>query len=270
MKVGRSAELTKAVVIGASGAMSNITATTLWMHRVHTHHSYNPPKALELAARTIIWGSGVKPRIWAAVHRDHHDYADMPGDPHSPVMQGKFGVAKILFKNAFLYRNTASTKKDEDLPEDLQPDNLDKKIFDRTKTGVAASLASHVVMNKLVGNRARMGLLSFAIEKVGYVAGGNFVNAIGHGGQHPWRATLGAEIQPHEDGSYGADSVTVGAFTLGEGMQRAHHAHPENYFFGNRESLSIPRQFARDSAGALIGQMIDHGLAETSHKSTVV
>jgi fatty-acid desaturase len=54
-------------------------------HRLHTHRSYQIPKALEYffaicGALTLEGG----PIFWVATHRIHHQKSDQPGDPHSP------------------------------------------------------------------------------------------------------------------------------------------------------------------------------------------
>jgi fatty-acid desaturase len=54
-------------------------------HRLHTHRSYQVPRALEYVfavcgAMTFEGG----PIFWVATHRVHHQKSDRPGDPHSP------------------------------------------------------------------------------------------------------------------------------------------------------------------------------------------
>ena len=54
-------------------------------HRLHTHRSYEVPKALEyffavLGTMTLEGG----PIFWVAVHRVHHQRSDQEGDPHTP------------------------------------------------------------------------------------------------------------------------------------------------------------------------------------------
>ena len=267
MRLPKGSELAKATSIGLAAGYADVVATTAWMHREYTHNSVQLPKPLSLLARTVIWGTGTRPRVWAAVHRDHHDFADTPGDPHSPVMQGKFGVPKILAKGALLYRKYTEKKTDDVMPPDLRPDQLDKKVFDKVQLGLTASVAGHMALNRLAGNPATLGLWSFAVEKTSYVVGGNFVNGIGHGGQHPWRAVVTGEIEPFEDGTYGADSVSVGIVTLGEGMQRAHHENPGSPFFGDREGLNLVQQFARDSAGTVLSLMIDNRIANPGQRA---
>jgi stearoyl-CoA desaturase (delta-9 desaturase) len=255
-------QLEKAAIIGVAAGSLDFAATSGWMHRSLTHKSFEPAKPIKAVARTTIWGTGVIPRVWAAVHRDHHAFADTSGDPHSPVLQGKFGILKIMAKNPFLYREAASRITDEALPEDLQPDIYDKKIFDKTNHGLAASLVGHATVNRLAGNPVYMGLVSFGVEKAIYLAGGNAVNAVGHGGKHPFKAMVTGEIEANDDGTYGADSALVGALTLGEGMQRYHHEHPDSMFFGPADELTWPERTFRDPVGALALTLVDHGLAK--------
>ncbi len=257
----RNKRLLKAAAIGVGATSMELATTTGWMHRSLTHNSYKLSKPLELGARTIAWGIGANTRDWAAVHRLHHEHADMQGDPHSPVMQGRWGVLKVLTKNFFLYRDATRKLTEADMPQDLQPDKFDKLIFDKKTTGILANLAGHIAVNKAVGNPGYMGLLSFGINKAGYIAGGNFVNSIGHAGKHPWKALFTGKIEPNADGSYGADSVLVGALTGGEGNQKFHHEHPEEVLFGPEIELTWLERAERDLGGTAVLALIEAGLA---------
>ena len=54
-------------------------------HRLHTHRSYKVPLWLEyffaLCGSLTLEGG---PIFWVATHRLHHQFSDLPGDPHSP------------------------------------------------------------------------------------------------------------------------------------------------------------------------------------------
>jgi fatty-acid desaturase len=71
-------------------------------HRLHTHRSYQVPRALEYlfavcGAMTFEGG----PIFWVATHRIHHQKSDQPGDPHSPRDGGWWAhVGWILFGEA--------------------------------------------------------------------------------------------------------------------------------------------------------------------------
>ncbi len=71
-------------------------------HRLHTHRSYKVPLWLEyffaLCGSLTLEGG---PIFWVSTHRLHHQYSDLPGDPHSPN-DGAFWshVGWILFGEA--------------------------------------------------------------------------------------------------------------------------------------------------------------------------
>jgi hypothetical protein len=64
------------ITIAAMEAMSLVALTTLYNHRELTHQSLKLKPVLRTLARTAMWGIGMKPRIWADVHLDHHGYPD--------------------------------------------------------------------------------------------------------------------------------------------------------------------------------------------------
>lgn len=251
--------------IGAADVLANTAATSGYMHRELTHEAYKLHPKLKTLARTVIWGNGMIPREWAAVHRIHHEESDTPKDPHSPVQQGRFGILKLLARNPFLFRDSVKEVRKKPLPDDLQPDELDKKLFDNSKAGMAASLAGHVALNKAAGNSAAMAPVSWAIGKVGYVFAGNMVNAFGHAGKRPMRAVVTGEIEPHEDGTYGSDNAVIGTLTLGEGWQKEHHENPQKINFAPDRIQGMRRKIA-DPVGASVEFLMDHGLAAESER----
>ena len=57
------------------------------------------------AFRFVIWvATGIRPRQWVAVHRKHHAFTDVEGDPHSPVLHGWL---KVQMLNLAMYRREA-------------------------------------------------------------------------------------------------------------------------------------------------------------------
>jgi fatty-acid desaturase len=258
-------QLAVASAIGVVGGLADFAATTIYMHREYAHKAHKLARPLAMIGRIIIWGTGTRPRVWATVHRQHHKFADKEGDPHSPVLQGDHGVLKLFFKNTPMYSRAArAVEKADVFAADLQPDELDKKVFDKTKLGLAASLAGHVVVNKAVGNPGYMGAASWLVEKAVYISGGNLVNSIGHAGAKVGNAIVkGEQPTPHPDGSYGADSKLVGALTMGEGNQKYHHEHPKSVFFGpNPEEHSWIENVVRDLGGTAALAAIKVGWAK--------
>lgn len=241
--------------------LANTAATSGYMHRELTHGAYRLHPKLKLLARTVIWGNGMVPREWAAVHRIHHDESDTPNDPHSPVQQGRYGLLKLLVRNPFLFRDKVKEVRNQPMPADLQPDKLDINVFDKSKAGLTASFAGHVALNKVAGNHPAMGAVSWGIGKAGYVLAGNLVNSFGHAGKHPLKALVTGRIEPHSDGTYGSDNPVIGTLTLGEGWQKEHHERPEKANFAPDRITGSVRYIA-DPVGSAVETLGRYGLAE--------
>ena len=98
-------------IIIATLVMTHITivCVTLYLHRGQAHKGiiFNP--LLEHFMRFWLWlTTGMVTKQWVAVHRKHHRFSDVDGDPHSPHV---YGIRQVFFKGALLY-NEASKDKD--------------------------------------------------------------------------------------------------------------------------------------------------------------
>ena len=75
---------------------------TVTFHRLLAHRSYRLIKPLEylfsLFANLGCTGSSVG---WVFVHRAHHMHTDTTGDPHSPVVYGRWGAIAGQYGGAF-------------------------------------------------------------------------------------------------------------------------------------------------------------------------
>ena len=262
-------QLVRATAIGTVAGLADFLATTCWMHRSLTHKAYKLAPPLEGAARAVIWGTGTRPRVWATVHRAHHQNADIEGDPHSPVLQGRYGVIKLFFKNTPMYGRAArAVEKEGVFAVDLQPDKLDRRFFDRTQLGLMASFFGHIVVNRAASNAGYMGPVSWGIEKLVYIMGGNLVNSLGHAGVHPFKALVAGEIEKQPDGTFGADSKVVSLLTLGEGNQRYHHEHPRSLYFGeNPEETPLLARATKDLGGTAALWLVRTNLAKRPRKT---
>ena len=82
-----------------------ILSVTLYLHRSQTHRAVEFHPVIAHFMRFWLWlTTGMITREWVAVHRRHHQYADAPGDPHSPSL---FGIKAVLFTGASLYYQAA-------------------------------------------------------------------------------------------------------------------------------------------------------------------
>ena len=146
------------------------------------------------------------------MHRKHHAFTDVDGDPHSPKL---LGWPAGQLGNIGLYRKVAS---DPDqvrrYARDLPPDRWDKVLFDRSWLGLTVGITLLVVTFG-----PWIGLLAAAVHTGLYLGLNAAVNAITHTfGRRPFDNT--------------ATNLQWLAFlTLGEGLHNNHHAAPTSAKF---------------------------------------
>lgn len=94
-----------------------------------------------MPVRVLLWlTTGIKVREWAAVHRRHHAYTDVPGDPHSPFLKGYW---KVQLYNAGLYRAAAHDPETmRKYSRDIKVDKWDTALFDHGFLGPALGIAA--------------------------------------------------------------------------------------------------------------------------------
>ena len=185
-----------------------IMATTIYLHRALSHRALKLGKAATFAFRAILWiTTGIVPREWVAVHRKHHAYTDVIGDPHSPVVEG---FLFVQFANVYLYRKAAKDKANlAKYAKDLPTDRWDRALFDKPLLGLGIGIfALFILFGPLVA------LLASVIHMVGYLMLSAAVNAIGH--------TFGD--RPHDN--LATNNNWLAILTCGEGLHNNHHAVP--------------------------------------------
>lgn len=70
-----------------------ILVTTIFLHRSLTHEAFKLKKPTQWVCRIACWiWTGTIPKYWVAVHRKHHAYTDVAGDPHSPALEGFWNI----------------------------------------------------------------------------------------------------------------------------------------------------------------------------------
>jgi stearoyl-CoA desaturase (delta-9 desaturase) len=200
-------ELT-AVIVGLVWCQIAIFLTTVYLHRTLSHRAVKMSPPLRFACRLLIWlTTGIQPRQWAAVHRKHHAYTDVEGDPHSPLIDG---FATVQFGNAWLYRKVAM---DPDTvaryAKDLPPDRWDKVLF---KHGVLGLAAGYGVLTLILG--WKMALLALAVHIPTYLLLNAAVNAVGH--------SYGRRNYP----GLATNNQWLAFLVAGEGLHSNHHAAP--------------------------------------------
>jgi stearoyl-CoA desaturase (delta-9 desaturase) len=91
-------------------ALTHITmiSVTVFLHRNQAHRALDLHPAVAHFFRLWLWlTTGQVTKEWAAIHRKHHAKCEQPDDPHSPQV---YGIRKVLFQGAELYRAESKNK----------------------------------------------------------------------------------------------------------------------------------------------------------------
>jgi stearoyl-CoA desaturase (delta-9 desaturase) len=190
-----------------------IYLTTIYLHRTLAHRSMTVHRTVAFPMRVVLWlTTGLKPRQWVAVHRKHHAYTDVPGDPHSPVLVGFWPVQ---LNNVGLYRRALRS---EDLvgkyAKDLAPDRWDRALFDHGWLGLAVGVGLlYVIFGWWLA------LIAGVVHAVSYLYLSAMINAVGH--------TYGS--RPY--GGASTNNQWLAWLTGGEGLHNNHHAAPTSARF---------------------------------------
>jgi len=202
------APLLRAVLVAMAVSQVAILVTTLWLHRTLAHRAMEVRPGLTTVFRVVTWiTTGIRPRQWVAVHRRHHAYTDVEGDPHSPVL---LGTLRVQITNLWLYRKaTRDPRTMARYARDLPPDRWDLRLFDHAFLGLGLGIAALVA---LLG--WRYGLVAAGVHTVTYLALNSAVNALGHAvGSRPFDNTA-------------RNLQWLALVTAGEGLHNNHHAMP--------------------------------------------
>lgn len=199
-----------AVVVGLVVCQIGIFLTTIYLHRTVSHKAITMSPGLRFACRSVLWlTTGIKPRQWAAVHRKHHAYVDVAGDPHSPIIEGFW---QVQLGNVLLYRKAAADRALVDkYARDLPPDRWDRVLFDHGLVGLGVGIA---ILFVPLGFNWRLVAVAAAVHVVSYLLLNSAVNAVGHTlGRRPFNGLA-------------ANSQWLAWLTAGEGLHSNHHAAP--------------------------------------------
>jgi stearoyl-CoA desaturase (delta-9 desaturase) len=197
-----------AVFAGFALAEFALLITTIWLHRTLSHRAMTVSPGLRRVFRVLTWiTTGIRPRQWVAVHRKHHAFTDVEGDPHSPLLQG---FAKVQLFNAVLYRRVARNPAEvARYARDLPADRWDRLLFDHAFLGLGIGIT---ILCLLFG--PWLGLLASLVHVVVYLLLNAAVNAVGH--------RFGTRPHPN----LAANSQWLAWLAGGEGLHNNHHAAP--------------------------------------------
>ncbi len=199
-----------AILVGLAVCQAALVLTTVFLHRTLSHRAITMSPALRFACRVMIWiTTGIRPRQWVGVHRRHHAFTDVEGDPHSPFLEG---FATVQFGNVFLYRRAARDgSMVEKYAKDVRADRWDRVLFDHALLGLGIGIGLLALV--FWGNWELVGIAAF-IHVVVYLGLNSAVNAIGHSfGRRPFKGLA-------------TNSQWLAWLTAGEGLHSNHHAAP--------------------------------------------
>ena len=201
--------------------VSNL-CTTIYLHRCLAHRALQLNPLVSGFMQIWLWlHTGIYPREWVAVHRKHHRFSDVEGDPHSPKLEG---LAKILWANAYLYKKEARNPETiERYTRDLPNTFMEGYVTRRGYTGLAIGL---LIAVGLLG--AIIGPLAFILQALIYV----FLNGIINGVCH---------VIGYRNFENGATNLRwVAWLTAGEGLHNNHHEFPSSAKLSVRRSEFDP------------------------------
>jgi stearoyl-CoA desaturase (delta-9 desaturase) len=197
-----------AILVGLGLAELATLITTIYLHRVLSHKAIRLHPALTMLMRFGTWMlTSISPREWVAVHRKHHNFSDVEGDPHSPHIEGYW---KIMLANVYYYRREANSDDTlEKYAADLPFDRLDRVLLRRGTLGFGLT---GVILVLIMG--LGPGLVAITTLAVVYLLLNAAINGAGH--------TFGYK-------SFANDATNLrllALVTFGEGLHNNHHARP--------------------------------------------
>jgi stearoyl-CoA desaturase (delta-9 desaturase) len=202
-----------AIIAGLVYCQLGLMLTTVYLHRTMAHRGVKMRPGLSFACRALLWlTTGIRAREWAAVHRCHHAYTDVPGDPHSPVLEGYW---RVQLWNVGLYRKAAHDPEIlRKYSRDIKVDRWDRFVFDRGFIGLAIG---YCIFWALLG--WRLAIVAAVVHVVTYLLINSAINAIGHKwGKRPYQGIA-------------TNNQWLALLTWGEGLHSNHHAAPTSARF---------------------------------------
>jgi fatty-acid desaturase len=199
------------VLLGLFSYFSIGFSTTIGLHRLLSHRSFQCPKWVEYLMVTIamLTGQG-SPLLWVANHRIHHSRSDLVGDVHSPTRG-------FLYSHILWIIDEAST-------DPLAYRKYCKDLANNTYYHwlVRYRLVPQVLAVLLIGLALGWDAVPcvFVLPVVCWMHSTYSVNSICH---HSWFGSRTFETRDKSRNVW-----WVGLLALGEGWHNNHHAYPRS------------------------------------------
>lgn len=190
-----------------------IACVTLYLHRSQAHRAVKFHPVVAHFMRFWLWlTTGMVTRQWVAVHRKHHRFCELEGDPHSPV---QYGIWKVLAKGALLYNDASKDKKMVAVYGRGTPDDwIERKLYTpHSRLGIGICLLLNILVFGWVG------AIIWAVQMlwIPFWAAG-VINGIGH-----WWGYRNGETRDQS-----RNIVPIGLIIGGEELHNNHHLEPAN------------------------------------------
>ena len=198
-----------------------ILCVTLFLHRSQAHKGVEFHKVIAHFMRFWLWlTTGMITKEWVAVHRKHHAFSDKEGDPHTPLV---FGIWRVLFGGALLYRDAAKdTKMVEQFGAGTPDDWVERNVYSRFPS---LGISTLLVINTLLFGWWGLVIWLVQMAWIPFWAAG-VINGVAH-----WWGYRNFETKEN------SHNLTRFAFLIGgEELHNNHHKDPASPRFSVKDN----------------------------------
>lgn len=213
-----------------------LTGLELGFHRLFAHRSYQASRGVKILFAALGSMAFQGPVIWwPSIHRKHHRYSDLPGDPHSMYLFGDGFWARL---RGFIHSHigwiwTKSSIRFPDQARYVLDLYRDRDLF-RIHMRYFYFMTAGFVIPGIAGALYYRGLAGFGLG----VLWGGFLRIFAMNHLTFWgintftHGIFGSARYRTKDKS--TNSWVLGALTLGQGWHNNHHAFPYSAIMGHR------------------------------------
>jgi stearoyl-CoA desaturase (Delta-9 desaturase) len=196
-----------------------IVSVTLYLHRSQAHRGVEFHPVVSHAMRFWLWlTTGMTTKQWVAIHRKHHRFSDIKGDPHTPHV---YGIWRVLFKGAGLYHTASKdTAMIQQYGVGTPNDWIEHRLYTpHSRLGILLMLAIDLLLF------GPWGFLVWAIQMIWipfWAAG--VINGVAH-----WIGYRNGDTRDHS-----CNISPFGILIGGEELHNNHHLEPASPKFSRR------------------------------------
>jgi fatty-acid desaturase len=227
--------------------LGGICASILY-HRILTHKSLTLKPWFEKVLVILALPAGT-PIQWVGTHRQHHNFTDKIGDPHSPHLFGFWyahcgwyinskneficiiyalgGPLRMLFDSYWRPRNRLEFNH---LAKELSENQFYKKISEPRNYTLIMIFYVAVLISFTYLIWCKIGVLFLWITLIIIYNFGDAVNSVGH--------LFGEDLKQKNKAK---NNVILSIFTFGEGIHANHHLTPSTIFLNSNNPFSLSK-----------------------------